>query len=919
MHASMATTGASFFLFLLQVALVTVIGVHGDHNHGEFTSIDCGIASGENYTDAKTTIEYSSDSDYIVAGTNHNISSSLINSDSTISTQDKTLRSFPQGRRNCYALPVQKNQRYLIRASFLHGNYDGRSNISDTNPIRFDLYLGVNLWESLNISSASTAYNHEAIAVASDQITWVCLVNKGLGTPFISSLELRSLKSYMYPNATASVALVNYIRVNFGPNGNNIIRSPADPYDRLWYPFSYSSWTEVNTTSLVQIQASDLFEVPSAVLQTAVAPVNSTELRFMWSFPDGVSVRPQYYIFLHFAEIQSLASGQSREFSIYLNENLVSDSMSLSYLLASARYTLRPLFPDRYEFLLNATASSTLPPIINALEVYSVLQLTGDATDSADVDAIRAVKQLYKVDKNWVGDPCAPKEYTWDGLDCSYNDALRITYLDLSSIGLNGTIDVSFGKLKALKYLDLSYNNLTGPIPPVLAELPSLEFLNLTSNQLSGPIPYALLEKNQSGSLTLRIEGNPDLCTNGTSCMVKSTSTKKKIATPVIVILCIVSVIVLLLVMLVLWRMRKPQGISAKPHYEDGSMQIIEHHYDSIQLENRQFTYMQLKSITNNFQRVLGKGGFGTVYHGYLDGGTQVAVKMRSQSSSQGSKEFLSEAQHLTRVHHRNLVSMVGYCKDMEYQAVVFEYMSQGTLQDHLQGKMHNSGTLSWRQRLHIAVDAAQGLEYLHKMCQPPLIHRDVKTANILLSERLEAKIADFGLSKVFQSDGHSHISTAVVGTPGYLDPEYYIKFQLSEKSDVYSLGIVLLELITGRPPILQGQENAHIVQWVRQGLSKGNIEDIVDTRLQEYDVNSVWKCADVALKCTSQGAHQRPTMTDVVMQLKESLELENPGDRSENLTISSEDNLYTEATYISQSSAHTSNMSIGAGGPSAR
>ncbi|VAH63840.1 unnamed protein product [Triticum turgidum subsp. durum] len=201
--------------------------------------------------------------------------------------------------------------------------------------------------------------------------------------------------------------------------------------------------------------------------------------------------------------------------------------------------------------------------------------------------------------------------------------------------------------------------------------------------------------------------------------------------------------------------------------------------------------------------------------------------------------------------------------------------MSEGTLQEKLREKSPNSVPLTWRQRLRISLDSAQGLEYLHKACTPPLIHRDVKAANILLNgSNLEAKIADFGLSKAFNNDLQSHVSTRVVGTPGYLDPEYYTSFQLSEKSDVYSFGIVLLEVVTGQPPILP--ESVHIVQWARQRLAKGDIESVVDDNMQgRYDLNSVWKVADLALRCTEQAASQRPAMADVVVQLKESLELE--------------------------------------------
>ena len=170
------------------------------------------------------------------------------------------------------------------------------------------------------------------------------------------------------------------------------------------------------------------------------------------------------------------------------------------------------------------------------------------------------------------------------------------------------------------------------------------------------------------------------------------------------------------------------------------------------------------------------------------------------------------------------------------------------------------------------------GLEYLHRSCQPPLIHRDVKTKNILLSAHLEAKISDFGLMKVFADEFMTHVTTQPAGTLGYLDPEYYNTSRLSEKSDVYSFGVVLLELITGQPPAVStsNTESIHIAQWVRQKLSEGNIESIADSKMgKEYDVNSVWKVTELALQCKEQPSRERPTMTDVVAELKECLELE--------------------------------------------
>ncbi|XBJ11770.1 hypothetical protein VPH35_016417 [Triticum aestivum] len=298
----------------------------------------------------------------------------------------------------------------------------------------------------------------------------------------------------------------------------------------------------------------------------------------------------------------------------------------------------------------------------------------------------------------------------------------------------------------------------------------------------------------------------------------------------------------------------------------------------SLKLESRRFTYKELEMITNNFQRVLGRGGFGYVYDGFLEDGAQVAVKLRSHSSSQGVKEFLAEAQILSRIHHKNLVSMIGYCKDGEYMALVYEYMSEGTLQEHINGSNRNEACLPWIQRLRIALESAQGLEYLHKGCSPPLIHRDVKTTNILLNTRLEARIVDFGLSKAFNGDNDTHVSTnTLVGTPGYVDPEYHATMQPTTKSDVYSFGIVLLELVTGKPAILRELVPISIIQRTRQQLARGNIEGVVDTRMHDsYNVNVVWKVADIALKCTAQASVQRPTMTDIVAQLQECVELKN-------------------------------------------
>ncbi|THU45360.1 hypothetical protein C4D60_Mb02t17090 [Musa balbisiana] len=246
-------------------------------------------------------------------------------------------------------------------------------------------------------------------------------------------------------------------------------------------------------------------------------------------------------------------------------------------------------------------------------------------------------------------------------------------------------------------------------------------------------------------------------------------------------------------------------------------------------------------------------------------------MSQTSDSVMAGTKEFLAEACH-------SINTTVECDGDFRLNDIyIFEVAGIAFIKNSSQELDKAGGGLNWSQRLHIAIETALGLEYLHKGCRPPIIHRDVKTNNILLDHNLEAKIADFGLSKAFQTDASTHVSTeVVVGTPGYVDPEYHNTFQLNEKSDVYSFGIVLLELVTGQPPVLRSPESGHIVQWVRQRLTKADISEVVDSRLEgQYDINSVVKVIDIAMSCINTDGSKRPTMSEVVMQLKESLQVE--------------------------------------------
>lgn len=866
-----------------------VLRVHGQADNLGFLSIDCGLPeSAAGYMDNVTKLSFVSDAGLIDAGTNYNMSTEYITP--SMGKSFHNVRSFGGGAsaRNCYTLRnLVSGLKYLIRAKFMYGNYDGLNRV----PV-FDLHLGVNYWTTVNITDADTPVIVEVIAVVPGGSAQVCLVNTGSGTPFISSLDLRPLKNLLYPMANATQGLVLLARANFGPSDGKLIRFPDDPHDRIWFPMSKpTEWSEITTPLKVQNIDNDNFEAPTAVMQTAITPINaSSPIEFFWDAePSANDPAPGYICILHLSELQLLPTGAARQFFVTINGLLwYPRGFSPQYLYSNAVFNSNANYGfHQYNVSLNATPNSTLPPILNGLEIFSVVPTTGVPTAAQDVSAITAIRGKYQLKKNWMGDPCVPKIFAWNGLGCSYAVSIppSVTGLNLSASGLSGNLSSSFASLRGLQYLDLSRNNLTGTIPDSFSQLSSLTLLDLTGNQISGSIPSGLLKRMQDGSLTLRYGSNPNLCTNGDSCQPPKKKKSSKVAVYVAVPIAVLLVIVLLSVLL-LCMLRRRQGTTSRNSVRppnkasiasSHSHSRVSNEHSSLRLDNRRFTYADLEAVTDGFRREIGKGGFGRVYLGTLEDNTQVAVKLRSENSDQGEQEFLAEAQTLAKIHHKNLVSLIGYCKDREYMALVYEYMSEGALHGHLRGRGNNSRCLTWRQRLRIALESAQGLEYLHKGCNPPLIHRDVKPANILLNANLEAKIADFGLLKAFNSGSDTHVSTdRLVGTTGYTAPEYLLTYQLTIKSDVFSFGVVLLEIVTGKPHILNDPERTSITQWVQRCLARGNIESVVDTRMSgDYDVNGVWKAADTALKCTAQLPEHRPTMTDVVAQLQECLDLE--------------------------------------------
>ncbi|OAY67259.1 putative LRR receptor-like serine/threonine-protein kinase [Ananas comosus] len=281
----------------------------------------------------------------------------------------------------------------------------------------------------------------------------------------------------------------------------------------------------------------------------------------------------------------------------------------------------------------------------------------------------------------------------------------------------------------------------------------------------------------------------------------------------------------------------------------------------------KRFTFEEMATATNNFSdsTQVGQGGYGKVYKDR----TLVAIKRAEEGSLQGSKEFCTEIELLSRLHHRNLVSLVGYCDDSDEQMLVYEFLPNGSLRDHLSAKA--AEPLNFAMRLHIALGSAKGILYLHTEADPPIFHRDIKASNILLDSKFVAKVADFGLSRlapVPDVEGvlPGYVSTVVKGTPGYLDPEYFLTHKLTDKSDVYSLGVVFLELLTGMKPIVHGK---NIVREVTMACQSGKMFEIIDSNMSFYPSECVEKFLSLALKCCREETDSRPSMSEVVRELE--------------------------------------------------
>ncbi|PIN22691.1 Serine/threonine protein kinase [Handroanthus impetiginosus] len=447
----------------------------------------------------------------------------------------------------------------------------------------------------------------------------------------------------------------------------------------------------------------------------------------------------------------------------------------------------------------------------------------------------------------------------WRFINCD-SQCRNLTFVNMGRQGFSGSISPVFANLTSLSNLVLNDNNLTGVIPPVLTTLRELQIFDVSNNNLSGPIPFF------PSSLSVGAPGTDGGSPNGGSTRSSRRSSSAGLIAGVIVVVA-VFVAVVLFVSYKCYVKRKHKRFGTVEESQHSEIPVFEG-------GNVMISMRVLRQATNNFseEKVLGRGGFGVVYKGELHDGTEIAVKRMETGAmgTKGMKEFLVEFTVLTKVRHRHLVALLGYCINGNERLLVYEYMLQGTLGQHLfQWQELCRQPLTWKQRLIIALDVARGVEYLHSLAQQSFIHRDLKPSNILLSDDMRAKVADFGLVKN-APDGNYSVETRLAGTFGYLAPEYTATGKVTTKVDVYAFGVVLMEIITGRKAVDEtvSEESSHLVTWFRMVLiNKDNLRKSIDPILDPDDetYESICKVVSLASRCTVRKPTQRPDMGHVV------------------------------------------------------
>ncbi|XP_066350819.1 LRR receptor kinase SERK2-like isoform X3 [Miscanthus floridulus] len=450
-----------------------------------------------------------------------------------------------------------------------------------------------------------------------------------------------------------------------------------------------------------------------------------------------------------------------------------------------------------------------------------------------------------------------------------------LTTLNLGRNLFNGSIPNSLGRLLKLQNLDLSENTLAGTIPISLSNLSSLNNINLSDNDLSGEIPEKLLQVAQ-----YNYTGNHLNCSRqSTPCEKRTAKTGPKIKSNVWILVVVSSLLGVALCIIFCFGPIVFRSLSkGKQRVKDRSNVIMHRDVELVwgtEGNNPDFTffnYSQVLDATNDFsvENKLGQGGFGPVYKGRLPDGLEIAVKRLASHSMQGFREFRNEVQLIAKLQHRNLVRLLGYCSHGEEKMLVYEYLKNKSLDFFIFDEKRRT-LLNWDKRLVIIEGIAQGLLYLHKHSRLRVIHRDVKASNILLDYEMNPKISDFGMAKMFSSNDNEGNTERVVGTYGYMAPEYASEGLFSGKSDVFSFGVLILEIITGErnSGFYYHGNFLNLLGYAWKLWKKQRWPELVDISLATNGCTlEMMRCINIALLCVQENAIDRPTTSDVVAML---------------------------------------------------